>query len=386
MKIIFNLLLLLLSSWAIAQNSITIKGEVQNLKDHQLLITYLNAGKKSYKKITPDNGLFETTLEISNSQEIGIAPYRYYLNGIQDSVRNFKYLAPGLLYFVTPGDQLTIKGDAMKFWHAQAWGGRYEKEQEQLRSLTDPFLDKIYELTFAKYELQKKGDSLGLIQNKKDNSLVQSQAKEAVKQFITENNKSELAMYKLYQFSRLLPLSKTEEIYASYTPELQASYYGQKINAYVVKSKTVDVGSKMIPFERRTLDGKAFSTKDLQGKYVLLDFWGSWCGPCRKSNPHLKELYVQYKNKGFEIVGIAHEMMPTIEKSRQSLKKAVEKDGLPWPQLLNNEMEETFDVIKAYNVSAFPTKILIDKSGKIIWKSTGLKADGLDEILKKVML
>ncbi len=79
----------------------------------------------------------------------------------------------------------------------------------------------------------------------------------------------------------------------------------------------------------------------MKGKYVLIDFWGSWCHPCRASHPHLKELYAKYKDKGFEIIGVAQETAKTPEEQRQSWTGAIAKDSLTWPQIMNNENSET---------------------------------------------
>ena len=137
------------------------------------------------------------------------------------------------------------------------------------------------------------------------------------------------------------------------------------------------------------MNGKIVNLADYKGKYVLLDFWGSWCGPCRAGNPHLKDLYAKYKTKGFTIIGIANES-GTIAEASAAWKKAVKEDGLPWIQVLNNEGKDKVDVTNIYEVSAFPTKILVDKDGKIIGRYTGTSAgagvaDPLEEKLKEVM-
>ncbi|MVT09604.1 TlpA family protein disulfide reductase [Chitinophaga tropicalis] len=122
---------------------------------------------------------------------------------------------------------------------------------------------------------------------------------------------------------------------------------------------------------KQDVNGKAVDFKALKGKYVLLDFWGSWCKPCRASHPHLKELYAKYKDKGFEIIGIASEMAPTAEKRHELWTTAIKEDGLPWLQVLNNEYIEKFNAAKEYNVTAYPTKILLDRDGNIIGRYVG---------------
>ena len=105
---------------------------------------------------------------------------------------------------------------------------------------------------------------------------------------------------------------------------------------------------------------------------MLLDFWGSWCVPCRKGNPHLKELYHQYKDQGFDIIGIAKD-----DDTRDAWVKAVEKDGLPWHQILVGDLDTK------YNVTSYPTKILVDQQGIIIGRY-GENEKELDEQLNSI--
>ena len=135
------------------------------------------------------------------------------------------------------------------------------------------------------------------------------------------------------------------------------------------------------PFKAKGLDGNMVDIAAMKGKVVLIDFWGSWCGPCRKSHPHLKAVYEKYKSKGLEIVGVAVEN-GTKEKQQESWKKAIAEDGITWLQVLNNR--ETNDIAKEYGVKVFPTKILVDKNGKIVLRSVG-DGNELDEKLAELL-
>jgi thiol-disulfide isomerase/thioredoxin len=135
------------------------------------------------------------------------------------------------------------------------------------------------------------------------------------------------------------------------------TYYKEKLTAFATYKK--DSNGKKVDFNA------------LKGHYVLLDFWGSWCRPCRASHPHLKELYAKYKDKGFEIVGIASEHAKTKEECIKLWKTAITEDGLTWLQVINNENAEKFDAVKEYGVTAFPTKILLDKEGNVIGRYVG---------------
>jgi thiol-disulfide isomerase/thioredoxin len=120
------------------------------------------------------------------------------------------------------------------------------------------------------------------------------------------------------------------------------------------------------------LKGQTLSLSTFSGKYVLLEFWGSWCVPCRKGNPHLKELYYSYKDKGFDIIGIAKD-----DDTKDAWVKAVKKDELPWHQILVGDLDTK------YNITSYPTKILIDQKGIIIGRY-GEDEKELDEKLASI--
>jgi thiol-disulfide isomerase/thioredoxin len=138
-------------------------------------------------------------------------------------------------------------------------------------------------------------------------------------------------------------------------------------------------------FTKQDINGQTLSLASLRGKYVLLDFWASWCGPCRKGNPHLKSLYSKYKDKGLEIVGVSDD-----DRDLAAWKKAVEQDGIGiWRHVLRGlDMEKRManqpnpdDISDYYGIHSLPTKILIDPQGKIIGRYGGGGED--DEAMDK---
>ncbi|MFT3678038.1 MAG: TlpA disulfide reductase family protein [Chitinophagaceae bacterium] len=169
-----------------------------------------------------------------------------------------------------------------------------------------------------------------------------------------------------------MPTEKLNEYYAGFPGAVKNSIYGKGVAKQLEKRKIAVPGTDAIDFAKKDLNGNQLSLSSFRGKYVLLDFWGSWCVPCRKGNPHLKELYQRYKDKGFDIIGIAAD-----NDTPDAWKKAIEKDGLPWHHILLDDLN------KKYNIGSYPTKILIDKNGKIIGRY-GSEEKELDEMLSKI--
>jgi thiol-disulfide isomerase/thioredoxin len=137
-------------------------------------------------------------------------------------------------------------------------------------------------------------------------------------------------------------------------------------------------------FARLDLNGKQIHLSDFRGKYVLVDFWGSWCHPCRQSHPHLKEIYTRYKEKGLEIIGIDQELQGDLEAMKKKWKQAVAEDGLTWVQVLNADGIKDFDIVRNYEVEAFPSKILLDKEGRVIDRFVGDNAQIIDSKLEQL--
>lgn len=109
----------------------------------------------------------------------------------------------------------------------------------------------------------------------------------------------------------------------------------------------------------QTPDSQSLSLAQLRGKYVLIDFWASWCGPCRRENPNVRVLYEKYHDKGFEILGVS------LDRERGAWIKAIEADGLRWPQISDLKGWNS-EHAKIYNVTSIPKAILLDREGKIV--------------------
>ncbi len=155
------------------------------------------------------------------------------------------------------------------------------------------------------------------------------------------------------------------------------------IGSYLYKKPKFRTGEKIPTIEAQLMDGSDFSLTSLKGKYVLVDFWGSWCPPCRQENPELVKLYKKFNDKkfqkadGFEILSIA------IEQSEKSWKSAIAKDGLDWPFHIVQLDRFNSPLPKEFGVREIPTKYLLNEKGQII--SVNATVDVLDKMLTERM-
>ena len=165
-------------------------------------------------------------------------------------------------------------------------------------------------------------------------------------------------------------------------PQIPAAYENDevilKIKGNVEKMKATAVGQKFTDFEMLTPEGKAVKLSDYagKGKVVLVDFWASWCGPCRREMPNLVEAYAKYKNKNFEIVGVS------LDQSGEAWKEAIGKLNITWPQMSDLKYWNC-EGAKLYAISSIPHIVLIDGEGTII--ARGLHGDELQQKLAEII-
>nr|WP_260412655.1 TlpA disulfide reductase family protein [Flammeovirga kamogawensis] len=142
--------------------------------------------------------------------------------------------------------------------------------------------------------------------------------------------------------------------------------------AYNAKKATV-VGAEAIDISLPSPEGKTVTLSSLRGKYVMIDFWASWCRPCRMENPNVLRAYNHYKSKGFEVYGVS------IDRDTEAWKQAIEQDHITWSQV-----HDAGGVVAAeYGVEGIPFTLLLDKEGKIIAKN--LRGDDLDKKLAELL-
>lgn len=150
----------------------------------------------------------------------------------------------------------------------------------------------------------------------------------------------------------------------------------KNIEQKVDLTKRLSIGQQAIDFTQSDNKGKMFSLSNVKGKYVLIDFWASWCGPCRVEYPFLKRAYARFKDKNFEIIGVS------IDDKKSLWLNAIQSNGFDWIQLSDLKGREN-SVAKAYAISAIPQSFLIDPQGKIIARN--LRGEDLIAKLEEVI-
>lgn len=199
----------------------------------------------------------------------------------------------------------------------------------------------------------------------------------ALAAFIVAHPNSLVALHSLRaNFNPSDDVETAKKLFESLSDSIRNAPSGQAYKESIENVYKLSIGKMAPDFGAKNMEGAEKRLSDFRGKYVLLDFWASWCGPCRKETPNLVAGYQKYKGKGFEILSLS------IDQNVEEWKKAVKTDNYVWTNLKDggNPVES---VAKLYGVTGIPTNYLIDPSGKIV--AMNLRGKELDEKLAAIL-
>lgn len=210
-----------------------------------------------------------------------------------------------------------------------------------------------------------------------DYEAMMSNQKVYAKNFIREHPKSTVSpLVALMQFSQEMTASEADTLVAFLDPTIQGSMYVAELKKLADNRRVTEIGSEAPEITLNTPDGTPFSLSSLRGKVVLVDFWASWCAPCRKENPNVVAAYKQFKDKGFDILGVS------LDREKEAWVKAIADDQLEWHQVSDLKFWQS-EAAKKYGVQSIPFALLLDKDGKIVAKN--LRGDELTKKLAELL-
>jgi thiol-disulfide isomerase/thioredoxin len=376
------ILSLLIVSCKNSGNNIVIKGKLTNSKEVFIYLqelTVKNDGKTDSIKLS--SGKFRFVKEV-----LSPSFFRIWIAGDPKQIT----LA------VVPGERIKITGDATKLFDTyQVDGSDDSKLAQQLTQTLDKTLKQVDSLNnvYSQFKGNPNIANIRQLLTKQYNQVVDQQRDLNIK-LIQNNRQSFVTILAVYQqISKNTWVFYKEEDLKYYTmvdsvmfkkyPEAPSvkvlhgnvAEIKEQHRLMQLKKLLTSVGAKAQDFGVLTPEGDSIRLSSFKGKYVLLDFWASWCKPCRDANPELMKIYKKYKSKGFEIFQVS------LDKTKEAWINAIRTDGLWWKHGSDLKFWDS-PVAKLYGVESIPCSFLIDKEGVLMAK--GLIGDALDKKLEGI--
>jgi thiol-disulfide isomerase/thioredoxin len=364
------LLLLLFVTMARAQEKpFTLTGTIRGKTDGYIYLTYPGAAERYIKDSSLiGNGQFSFKGSLSGAAEAVFSMDKVISSTSDKSV--WLFLVPG---------NMELSLDYENFREGAVLKGSPVQEEADVLEKRKTLISKqhkvITEACRKAYSLWREAVKAGKDEVTLDALKASADAVEEAKTPLNKQlNKIDLAFMDQYPASyvtatrlrslvKYIPFQEGQERYNKLPQEIKKSSLGKAIQEELDNIRRGAYGEQAFPFAATELRGGELKLSGYKGKYVLLDFWASWCVPCRKGNPHLLSLYEKYKDKGLEIIGVASD-----DRDPEAWKKAVAKDGIDvWKHVLNGRTANADTSISFhYGIITLPTKILVDPRGIII--------------------
>lgn len=344
-------LLTSLSFIARAQNTV-LSGQLKGLSDGNVTVFYNKDGVFITDTVTATNDRFTWKTNLKKPRRIAL------------TVGNNYYY-----FFAEPGNHIKLRGVKDSTQSYLLSGSSMQQDADLFRA----FMKDITKQRNALFSKKKDASIEERAEiNKKRNNL-KKESESRVVQFVADHPKSAFSIY-------LTGLEKDykakKRLYKELDESAKQTNEGKEIAQMLATLAKGQIGLQMTNFTQADTSGKLVEFNSFKGKYILVDFWASWCMPCRAENPNVLKAYNAFKDKGFTVIGIS------LDDNAANWKKAIRDDKLPWTQLSDLKGWKN-EIAVSFGIQAIPSNFLIDPSGKIIAKD--LRGEMLERKLEELL-
>ena len=360
------------------KDSYTVSGTIKGLNTNFMTYSYEDeTGKRIWDSIPVENEYFSHTQKISE-------PTFYFLwPNVENTIKRtqsggyYPVKSSQFVFLASPGDHIKFKGEVTDFINAYPTGTKTNDDLASINAKVFPIMNKSVNYLLELELLEENDPRRKMVQDSIET--LDTQIIDLKKDFLTSHPQSEAAAWYLSDMMLRSQISDEEAIivFNNFDEQLQEYRYYKDVEARVKGIEATLIGKTIQNFTTdATFTGDTFEFDSLKGKYVLIDFWGTWCGPCIEEMPKVKAYQEKYVDK-LTILGVNQ------GDTKDKIAKFITPNNYTWTHLMDGKGDANF--VFKFNVAGFPTKFIIDTEGKILHRFVGNGEEAftvLDELLK----